>query len=131
MTRWPEISCVWKVAARYGIPAEMATVICQIPQRNADLGVHGRRRVLDRFEVTQGLRRGCVMSPTMFDVFGVESIEIIAVRVSKDDVILQKNLGDLEEETGSGLGTTLNRVRRAVWATLHADDAGVVSRSVE
>ena len=47
-----------------------------------------------------------------------------------DDITLQ-NLVQLEEETGAGPGGALDRVRRAVWEMLYADDAGVVSRSAE
>ena len=52
------------------------------------------------------------------------------MRFSEDDTIL-KDLVYLEEETGVGAGTPLERARRAVWGMLYADDAGVVSRSQE
>ena len=54
------------------------------------------------------------------------------MRFREDDTIL-KDLVYLEEEeeAGVGAGTPLERVRRAVWGMLYADDAGVVSRSQE
>ena len=42
-----------------------------------------------------------------------------------------RDLVYLEEEAGGGRGTLLDRVRRAVWGMLYADDAGVVSKSAE
>lgn len=42
-----------------------------------------------------------------------------------------QNLVYLKEETGARVGTTLDQVRRAVWAMLYADDAGVVSKSAD
>ena len=47
---------------------------------------------------------------------------------SEDDTIL-KDLVYLEEEAVVGAGTPLERVRRAVWGMLYADDASIVSRS--
>ncbi|CAB1102544.1 unnamed protein product [Ectocarpus sp. CCAP 1310/34] len=113
-----------------GIAEEMIAVIRQF---------HDRRRARMRmddgeisawFLITQGIWQGCVLSLLLFNIFFAAVIEVVAIRLSEDDVLLQ-NLVYLEEEMGTGARTPLNRVRRAGWGMLHADDAGVMSRSAE
>ena len=110
--------------ARAGVPEEMIAVIRQFHD-----GMQAQVRMddgelSDWFEVTQRLRQGSVLSPLLFDIFFAAAIEVVLVRFSEDDTILN-DLVYLEEEAGVGAGTPLERARRAVWGMLYADDAGV------
>ncbi|CAM9955242.1 unnamed protein product [Sphacelaria rigidula] len=119
---------LWQLLARAGIPDEMIGVIRQFHD-----GMKARVRMdngglSEWFEVTQRLRQGFVLSPLLFNVFLAAALEVVLVRFSEDDIILE-DVVYLDEETVRETETPLERARRAVWGMLHADDAAVVSRS--
>ena len=54
---------------------------------------------LHGFNVTQGLRQGCVLSPLLLNVFFVDAIHAVLVLFSEDPDILS-DLVHLEEDLG-------------------------------
>ena len=82
------------------------------------------------FDVTQGLRQGCVLSPLLLNLFFAAVIHVVLARFSGDEDTL-RDLVHLEEDEVSGKEVPLARVEGAVRGTFYADDGGIVSTSAE
>ena len=121
---------LWEVLARFGVPPRMIRVI-----RMFHDGMRARVQLDDGdfsawFNVCQGLRQGCVLSPLLFNILFAAVIIVVLQRFAENPLIVS-DLDDAPKGEDGRLvkEKRLEMARRAVWGMLYADDAGVVSTS--
>ena len=121
---------LWQVLTRIGVPPQMIAVIRQFHDGMRACVRPDDGLCSDWFEVEQGLRRGCVLSPLLFNIFFAAVLNVVFQRFSEEPAILVELVHLKEPSTSMGPESAMECVlRRAGMDTLYADDACIVSRS--
>ena len=118
---------LWQVRARFGVPPQMIEVIRQFHDGMRACVRNKDGQCSEWFEVAQGLRQGCVLSPPLLNVFFAAILLVALERFGKDAGILANLIHLQEQLLKVGPKTALECVRRAIWGMLYADDACIVS----
>ena len=120
---------LWQVLTRIGVPPQMIAVIRQFHDGLRACVRPDDSVCSDWFEVEQGLRQGCVLSPLLFNIFFAAVLNVVLQRFSEKPAILAELVHLKEPSTSMGPEPATGYVHRVVWGMLYADDACIVSRS--
>ena len=117
---------LWQVLTRIGVPPQMIAVIRQFHDEmracvRPDDGVCS-----DWFEVEQGLRQGCVLSPLLFNIFFAVVLNVVVQRFSEKPAILAELVHLKGPSTSVGPEPAMDYVRREVRGILYEDDPCMV-----
>ena len=93
---------LWQVLTRTRVPPHMITVIRQLHDGMRACVRPDDGFCLDWFEVKQGPRQGCVLSPQSFNIFFAPVLTVALQRFSKDTVILAELVHLKEPPTSIG-----------------------------
>ena len=120
---------LWQVLTRIGAPPQMITAIQHIRDGMKACVQPDNGVCLDWFEMEQGLRQGCVLSPLLLNMFVAAVLAVVLERFSEEPAILAELVHPKEPPTSMGPEPAMDYVRRSVWGMLYGDDACIVLRS--
>ena len=98
---------IWQVLARFGTPPQMIEVIRQFHDGMRACVRRDDGRCSEWFEVAQGLRQRCVLSPPLFNVFFTAMLFVVLERFSKNAGILAGLIHLQEQASKVGPETAL------------------------
>ena len=98
----------WTVLACFGVPQNMISVIRQFHDDMRACVRLDDRVCLGGFAVEQGLRKGCVLAPLLFNVFFAAVIDVVSARFKADKGIMDAlvHLRKKREAEGQGEAKT-------------------------
>ena len=110
---------LWQVLTRIGLPPQMVGVIRQLHDGMKARVQPGDDVCSDWFEVDQGLRQGCVLSPLFFNIFFAALLPAVFQKFSEDTVFLAELMYLKEPPTTMKLEPVTDYIRRVVFCDRH------------
>ena len=115
---------MWRVLERYGIPPVMIRLIRSFHEdMKAELKINGEA-LEGEIAVSNGLRQGCTMAPTLFNMFFNLVVEVWRQQCKEDGVMI------LYKANGCLVGSRASMQDTSRWNELQfADDIAIMSTS--
>ena len=117
---------LWQALTCLGLPAKMLTVIRQFHEGKRACVRIDDGEYSESFDFTLGLRRGCVLSPLLFNVF-LAAVIHVPVRFREDEDI-ERDLVHLEENVVAKKMCHWHACKEQCGVLLYTDDAAIVSK---
>jgi hypothetical protein len=126
---------LWLILAKIGVPEKMINVIRAFHDgMQAVVRLEGGA-LSKPFDVSGGLRQGCVLAPVMFNIFFAVVLQVAVSRfdadVIKDHIDIKCRMDDSDPLDSSTRTKALKTFISKLWSMLYADDAGIASRTQE
>ena len=125
---------LWTALGRFGVPPKILAVIGQYHAGMRACVWLRDGECSDMFDVEQGIRRGCVLAPMLFNMFFAAAVlSVTEKHFTADASTIDSSMVQLQrKENGRrGGGNGPEEEARTLWGMLYADDAGIASRSLE
>ena len=125
---------LWTALGRFGVPPKILAVIGQYHAGMRACVWLRDGECSDMFDVEQGIRRGCVLAPMLFNMFFAAAVlSVTEKHFTADASTIDSSMVQLQrKENGRrGGGNGPEEEARTLWGMLYADDAGIASRSPE
>lgn len=120
---------LWQILGKFGCPPKLVNIIASFHTDNKVQVVVGRR-ITDKFEITNGVRQGCVMAPLLFNVF-MTALLINVDRKLQDRGIQVRYRTDGGLHNLARLKSQKNVRNRFISELQYADDAVILGYSAE
>ena len=126
---------LWLVLARFGVPDKMINIIRAFHDGMRATVRLGDGELSESFEVTRGLRQGCVLAPLLFNIFFTAVLNVAVLRMDATDVISKdyvyiKSRMDTDPLDASKRAAKTKTFVNKLWSMLYADDACIASLSL-
>ena len=121
-------STLWTLLRRYGCPETFVKIIQEFHDSMAGAASIGGSTT-DRFEISHGLRQGCVLAPTLFTLFLAALLSTVSEHLSTGVFIRTRSDGKRFKLAILKASTKTREL--CIRELLFADDAAIIAHTLE